>query len=253
MSEADSGKGDGGRGGPRVIALWSAPRSRSTAFFRSAVERGDLTGLHEPFCNLRDFGETTVDGETVRSGKALIAAIRELPGRQRVFLKETTDYRYPEVLADQDFLREVRHTFLIRRPAEIAASYYALQPTMTRKDIGLELMHELYDTVVATGQRPLVLDSDDLVKHPAEIMTAYWAEVGLEHRTEALSWQPGKREEWARSDRWHADVSRSSGFTKTAATYDVTVENNATLAEFAAHHEPYYQSLYAKRLTVTTG
>ncbi|MEU9744191.1 hypothetical protein [Streptomyces niveus] len=252
MSEVDSDGSNGGAG-PRVIALWSAPRSRSTAFFRSAVERGDLTGLHEPFCNLRDFGETTVGGETVRSTKALIAAIRELPGRQRVFLKETTDYRYPEVEADKDFLREVRHTFLIRRPAEVAASFYALKPDMSREHIGLEYMHELYDTAVATGQRPVVLDSDDLVNHPAEIMAAYWAEMGLEHRTEALSWQPGKREEWARSDRWHTDVSRSSGFTKAAATYEVTVENNATLAEFAAHHEPYYQSLYAKRLTVTQG
>ncbi|WP_156725205.1 sulfotransferase-like domain-containing protein [Streptomyces apocyni] len=243
MSEADSG--------PRVIALWSAPRSRSTAFFRSVMERGDLTGLHEPFCNIVDFGETTVDGAPVRSAPALISAVRGLSARQRVFLKETMDYRYAEVLADEAFLREVRHTFLIRRPAEVAASYYALKPDMSRKDIGLEHMHELYEAVLATGQHPVILDSDDVVSRPAETLAAYWAAVGLEHRAEALSWQPGEREEWARSDRWHADVNRSSGFTAVGTTYDVTVENNATLAEFASHHEPYYRSLYTKRLTVT--
>jgi len=30
-----------------VFALWSAPRARSTAFFRSVAERGDVTVLHE--------------------------------------------------------------------------------------------------------------------------------------------------------------------------------------------------------------
>ena len=49
-----------------VFALWSAPRARSTAFFRSMAERGDMTVLHEPFCNLRDYGETDAGGANVR-------------------------------------------------------------------------------------------------------------------------------------------------------------------------------------------
>jgi hypothetical protein len=48
-----------------VFALWSAPRARSTAFFRSMVERGDLIALHEPFFDLLAFGETEVDGRTL--------------------------------------------------------------------------------------------------------------------------------------------------------------------------------------------
>jgi hypothetical protein len=45
-----------------VFALWSAPRARSTAFVRSMVERGDLIALHEPFCNLADFGRPISKG-----------------------------------------------------------------------------------------------------------------------------------------------------------------------------------------------
>jgi hypothetical protein len=41
-----------------VLALWSAPRARSTAFFRSMLERGDLLALHEPFEGLMYFGDT---------------------------------------------------------------------------------------------------------------------------------------------------------------------------------------------------
>ena len=58
-----------------VFALWSAPRARSTAFFRSMAERGDMTVLHEPFCNLRDYGETDA-GDRERS----IRLCRSLPG-----------------------------------------------------------------------------------------------------------------------------------------------------------------------------
>ena len=31
---------------------WSAPRSRSTAFFRMMIECGDFAGVHEPFSYL---------------------------------------------------------------------------------------------------------------------------------------------------------------------------------------------------------
>lgn len=57
-----------------------------------------------------------------------------------VFLKKTTDHRYPEVLADRRFLAMVHHVFLIRRPAEIVASYYALWPDMRIEEVGLRAL-----------------------------------------------------------------------------------------------------------------
>jgi Sulfotransferase domain len=235
---------------PRVIALWSAPRARSTAFFRSMVERGDLETLHEPFCNLVDFGEMIVGGEMVRSGQELISAIRELSARRRVFFKDTTDYRYPAVLDDERFVRDAVHTFLIRHPAEVAASYYALKPDMTAGDLGFEHMHEMYRRVRDLGGLPVILDSDDLVRRPAEAMAAYCAAVGLPSSPRSLSWRPGSRAEWSRSDRWHSAVSASSGFTATSTEYRVTVHNSAVLAGFCARNEPFYRALREERLVI---
>ncbi|MET7638039.1 sulfotransferase family protein [Streptomyces sp. NPDC005438] len=235
----------------KVIALWAAPRSRSTAFFRSMVQHGELAVLHEPFCNLADFGETDVDGRTVHGERELLDSMRELAGRRTVFFKDTTDHQYPEVLADRTFLAEARHTFLIRRPEEIAASYYALQPDMTVSDIGLEGMYELYQAVLAAGgHAPVVIDSDDLVERPAATMAAYCTAVGIPFRPEALSWDAARREEWQRTDRWHVAVSNSTGFSRNRATYQHTVDNNASLAEFSAHHRPFYEALRDLRLTV---
>lgn len=45
-----------------LLMLWSAPRSRSTAFFRMMAERGDFTVVHEPFSYLAEFGYADVAG-----------------------------------------------------------------------------------------------------------------------------------------------------------------------------------------------
>ncbi len=234
---------------PRVIALWSVPRSRSTVFFRAMLERGDLTALHEPFCNIVDYGETTVVGEQVRTAGTLITRLRGLGTDRPVFFKDTTDYRQPEVLADEQFLAETTHTFLIRRPAEVAASYYALKPDITQENLGFRAMAELFAAVTrCTGHAPLVIDSDDLVDHPDATIGAYCERVGLPFLPEALSWQPGARSEWHRSGRWHERASDTSGIQRTESQYAHTADSNTLLAELAAQDEPLYQSLREERL-----
>jgi hypothetical protein len=234
-----------------AFALWSAPRARSTAFFRSMVERGDLVALHEPFFNLLAFGETDVDGRTFDARESLLAWLRDETHDVNVFLKETTDHRYGEILADRRFLAEARHAFLIPRPEEIAASYYALYPEMRIEEVGLETMHELHAAVRnADGHPPVVIDSDDLVARPEATMAAYCAAVELPFIPQALTWEPGERPEWRRSARWHADVSASSGFVQRERRYSHTVESSDELARFAAHHLPFYEKLHAQRLIV---
>jgi Sulfotransferase domain len=235
-----------------VFALWSAPRARSTAFFRSIVERGDLLALHEPFEGLMYFGDTEVEGRTFESPASLLAWLLEETPAISVFLKETTDSRVREVvLADRRFLAEAQHAFLIRRPEEIAASYYALKPDMRIDAIGLEALLELYTAVRdAEGNRPVVIDSDDLVARPDATMAAYCAAVELPFIPEALTWEPGERPEWRRSARWHVDVSASSGFEQRERRYTHTVESSDELARFAAHHLPFYEQLHAHRLDV---
>ena len=93
------------------------------------VERGDMTVLHEPFCNLRDYGEIDAGDRTFGSPLPLLAWLRDETHDMRVFLKDHPPAAYVrDVLADRRFLAEARHAFLIRRPEEIAASNYALWP-----------------------------------------------------------------------------------------------------------------------------
>jgi hypothetical protein len=235
-----------------VFALWSAPRTRSTAFFRSMVERGDMTVLHEPFCKLRDFGQTEAGGRTFGSPQSLLAWLLDETDNVSVFVKDHPPTFYlPHVLNDRRFLAEVRHAFLIRRPEEIAASVYALSPNMNVNAIGLENLCEVQDAVRNAGGASVVIDSDDLMTQPAATMAAYCAAVGLPFIPRALTWEPGERPEWRQYARWHVDASASSGFERHEHAYQHTVENSPDLARFAAHHRPFYDRLYAQRLVVT--
>ena len=245
---------EGYRAPMAVFALWSAPRTRSTAFFRSMAERGDMTVLlHEPFCKLRDFGETDAGARTFDSPLSLLAWLRDETQDMRVFLKDhppTACVR--DVLSDRRFLAEARHAFLIRRPEEIAASSYAVHARMNTISIGLERLCEVQAAIrEAGGDGSVVIDSDDLVARPEATMAAYCAAVGLPFIPAALTWEPGERPEWRQYARWHADVSASSGFDRRERVYKDTVENSAELARFAAHHRPFYERLYAQRLDVS--
>jgi hypothetical protein len=234
-----------------VFAMWSAPRARSTVFFRSVLERGDLLALHEPFCNLMNVGETDVDGRVFDSPLALLTWLRDDTHGLKVFLKDTTDYRHRDVLADRRFLAEGRHAFLIRCPDQIAASYCALKPDMRVHHVGLEALHELHAAVRdAGGNRPVIIDSEDLIARPEATMAAYCATVGLPFNRHALAWDRGDRPEWRRSARWHADIGDSTGFEQRDRQYPHTVKNSDELARIAAHHRPFYEQLLAQRLDI---
>lgn len=216
------------------------------------AERGDLAVLHEPFCNLQDYGETDADGRAFESAAKLLGWLRDQANHRDVFLKDTMDHQHDEVLADQRFLAGTRHAFLIRRPEEIAASYYALYPPMTINAIGMERLCQMQAAIgAAGGTPPVVIDSEDLVTRPAATMAAYCAAVRLTFAPQALTWQRGERSEWRRSARWHADASESSGFERRERQYPHTVENSGKLARYAAHHRPFYERLYAQRIDVS--
>ncbi|WP_067503765.1 hypothetical protein [Actinoplanes sp. TFC3] len=234
-----------------LLALWSAPRSRSTAFERMVMERGDFRVVHEPFSHVADFGTADVDGTTVRGEAELIAALRALPGRS--FFKDTTDFHYPGLLADATFLREAVHTFIIREPAEVIASHKALNSELTRDEIGIARLYEIYAAVeAATGKEPVVVDSDDLIDRPEATVKAYCERIGIGFQPEALQWNSGMPSQWQRTERWHRDAGNSSGFERRPDAGDsIDVLNDPELSEFYRYHLPYYNKLRERRLQVS--
>lgn len=249
-------------GEPRILALWSAPRSRSTAFLRMMDERGDRAVLHEPFSQLADFGVSRVGavggagGVEVRSESALITAIRSAADARPVFFKDTTDFHYPGLLADGAFLRDAVHTFLIRSPGEVIASHYALNRDLRRDDVGIARLSEIHDAVAEAGGRPpVVVDSDDLIADPEATVRAYCAAVGIPFIAEALSWRAKTLPEWGSTLRWHEKTARTTGFVAAPPRPGALDEIAASplLTGYLEFHRPYYEKLRRNRVRVGPG
>lgn len=213
------------------------------------MERDDVLTLHEPFSQLADFGSCTVVDKEVSSEAELIAAIGDLGAKKRVFFKDTTDFHYPGVLSDVDFLRQVEHTFIIRHPREVIPSHYALNPSVTLPEIGFARLNELYLAVsAATGHQPIIVDSDLLLERPEQTVRAYNERLGLAHKPEILSWSSGMRQDWAKTARWHEDAGNSNGFARSTRAYPQTVDNNPVLAGFYEQELPFYEHLREHRM-----
>lgn len=235
-----------------MIILWAVPRSRSTAFERMMIERGDVEVVHEPFSYLLTAGEFAVDGTTATTLTGLLDLLLARARGRRVFVKETLDYSYDDLLRDRRLFDEVTHTFLIRRPEEVVASYHALKPEMTLDEVGFDRLCDIFRRArAATGRSPAVIDADDLMRTPAGVVRAYCARVGLDFVPDALRWRAGDRPEWALTGAWHRDASASTGFVDYRRDYAARPENDRWLAEVAGHHRPFYEEMYRQRLVAT--
>jgi Sulfotransferase domain len=215
------------------------------------MARSDVLTLHEPFSRLADFGEAEIDGRVVRSEPELIAVLRELGERACVFFKDTMDFRYAGALADERFRREATHTFIIRSPDEAIASHFALNPQLKRDEVGFEYLHEMYVAVAeAQGADPVVIDSNDLIERGEATVRAYCQRVCLPFDPAALHWTPGMPAAWKLTERWHVDASETTGFTSRPTRYAATIHDDPLLASYYDYHLPFFDYLYARRLTV---
>jgi hypothetical protein len=232
-----------------VLFLWGHSRSCSTAFFRMMLERGDFIGVHEPFSGLVAQGYTVVDGRRATSGSEVLDILEEMSHRTPVFVKEVTEFRY-DVQDDPRLAQMGTHSFIVRDPAQTIASHYAMNPEVSCGEIGYEHEWNLHAELHAATRSPApVVEAEQLLAAPEAVVRAYCGRTGIPFEAAALDWQPGHREEWERTARWHQDVARSSGFTARTRSYDVNVRNHPRLAAYHAHHLPYYERLRAHALT----
>jgi len=238
--------------GGRLLALWCVPRSRSTVFLRMMAERGDLTVVHEPFSRARFHGGVDVGGTPCASEPEVVDALLDLAGSGPVFFKETTDYRYPAVLDDPSFLRACTHAVMVRSPEAVVASYLRLHPDASLGAMGFEHLAELDDAVAgATGERPFLLDGDELSTSPAATVAAYCDAVGLPFLPDALQWEAGGLHAWGQFSRWHETAASTTGFVQTASE-PVPAELRQRAAEYVAHHTPFDARLRSARRSAQT-
>jgi len=242
----------------KLIALWSHPRSMSTAMERVMRERGDLTCLHEPFMYHYYIGQGR-DGfpgfEARPDHPTGYAGIRDMLLEQAaqgpVFFKDMAYYVREEVARDAAFLARLTHCFLIRHPLASILSYHKLDPGLTCREIGLEEEWKLYEAVRAAGHDAVVVEAETVRAETRATMAALWARIGLDYREAAFDWAAAAPRDWEHVSAWHEEASTSSGIRGADAEemlrkqmeFDALAEEAPHLRAWLDHHMPFYEKL----------
>ncbi len=236
----------------KPVALWSVPRSISTAFERVFVERDDFEVFHEPFAESYYYSEERLSerysDEEPRpedNYENVLARLLE-PREKRVFVKDMAYQAKP--LIGPDFVSRFRNTFIVRDPKYVIASLSRMWPDFTLEETGFEQLYRLF-RYATEAEDVVVVDAMTFSENPVGILAAYCEHLEIPFRTDSLSWQPGEVREWESWESWHEEAQQSSGI-KPAERKDP--ELPPELQEAYEYCLPYYYQLAAKAIPGTT-
>jgi hypothetical protein len=201
------------------IVMWSGPRNLSTALMRSFGSRADCAVVDEPFyaAFLAESGaDHPMRAQVIATGetdwrRVAVACTREPVAPPVRYEKHMTHHMLPGW--GLDWMEGARIAFLIRDPAEVAASYAAKREACTADDIGTAQQGRLWDFCAERWGPPPVVDAADIRRAPAAVLRKLCAALGLPFDAAMLSWAPGRRATdgvWAK--HWYGAVERSTGF-----------------------------------------
>lgn len=230
----------------KPIALWSVPRSLSTAFERVFVERDDFEVLHEPFSAAYYYGTDRLSDrysdEEPKADYSYESVLREVlrPREKRVFLKDMA-YQAKGVL-DPGFIASFANTFIIRDPKYVIASLEKMWPDFTLEETGFEQVYWAFRYATEAGEDPVVVDAMTFSENPEAVLSAYCEHLGVPFDPRSLSWESREVEEWEMWDEWHDRAQQSTGI-KRAERKDPALSKKAQ--EAYEHCLPYYYHLAA--------
>ena len=196
------------------IFLWCHPRSLSSVFERSIRELKGVKVIYEAHVGVYYRGQTykSVDEELIQPYSEYDA----------VFIKDHAYFikgRYKKYISGE--FSSFKHTFLIRDPRKSFSSLRSvhLDREIFLEEYGVRELYDMYKTVKeGIDPNPVIVDADDLLNNPKEIMRSYCNATGLVYTDDMLTWTPGIVEDWKKTNPYHMAFHKaamfSSGFTK---------------------------------------
>lgn len=237
------------------ICLWSGPRNISTATMRAFENRADCEVWDEPFygpylvaTGLDHPGRDHIlDSVPLDASEIARHCAGDAPGSAPLFFQK---HMCQHMLDDipRDWMAVCRHVFLIRDPAEVAASFAATTGSVTPDDIGAARQSELYEYASQlTGRAWPVIEGRDVLENPEGMLKALCAAIDIPFDAAMLAWPAGARDSdgvWA--PWWYERVEASTGFEPPQdSPHDLPDAAHGT----ADICRPHYEKLRDRKLT----
>jgi hypothetical protein len=200
------------------IALWSGPRSISTALMYSFANRSDTAVIDEPL-----FGYFLKQTGVWRPSREEVLATMETDPQKVIksLLEPSTDFpvyfmkHMANHLVDLDltFLESFKNVILIRDPKAVLLSYSKQVEEPTLLDTGYEMQANLIAHFEEAGTPFTVLNARNVLLNPEGQLRGLCDKLNIPFQTSMLNWDEGPREEdgvWAKY--WYQSVHESTGF-----------------------------------------
>jgi Sulfotransferase domain len=237
------------------LAVWSGPRTISTALMRSWENRPDTIVIDEPLY-AHYLNVTGLDhpgrAEVIGAGETdwrnvMTTLLGPVPDGIGVFYqKHMAHHLLPDI--DRGWVAGLTNVLLIRDPREVVASYVRSRADVIAEDLGLPQQIQLYDELVTAGTPPPVIDARDFLLDPESYLRAMCHHVGVDFAPSMLAWPPGRRDSdgvWG--PYWYDAVWRSTGFAEYRPR-DPQLDHDA--AAVAEECRPMYERLRGARLVL---
>lgn len=265
----------------KIIYLISPPRTLSTVFLRFMDARGDMVIYNEPsqYAYLSQLSGGGIPGgfntdiafKTYAEAKKTILASAE---ERMVFVKDPSCAAYASIYNDEAFLTDanIEFCFIIRDPHASIISYYRALGIDWRglQDFGwsverriYELQYALYKKITRLRkQAPVVISSEELAQHPAQMLSAFCDVMAIEFNATMLNW-PSLQDtfdpvDWHDSktlpscNQWHNAAIVSTEFRPLERHYEVNSYGKPTFTEFNPKYHAILTEIYENYLKFYT-
>lgn len=185
-----------------------------------------------------------------------------------VFIKDMAYYTKGRLKMLQDFFPGAKHSFLIRDPEKSIPSLYRISENpeirssgwdyFEPNEAGFKELYELYEFVKENlDPNPVIVNADDLLESPKQIMKAYCDGVDIRYEDHMTSWKAGEvplawQDGWAQA--WRQGAINSSGFikpsmSKTAgASGELEVTYPTDVIKAIEESRPFYDKLCTAKI-----
>ena len=185
-----------------------------------------------------------------------------------VFIKDMAYYVKGRLKLLQDFFPCAKHSFLIRDPEKSIPSLYRMSENpeirssgwdyFEPKEAGFKELHETYEFIKENlDPNPVIVNADDLLESPKQIMKAYCDGVGILYEDHMTSWKADEvlfawHDGWAQA--WRQGAVNSSGFLKPSMskTADASSEPEVTypnaVIKAIEESRPFYDKLCTAKI-----
>jgi len=262
---------------PKKIFLWSTRRTLSTAFHRAIYQIDGIKHFCEPFVLPHYFGP---DKRSVQFANEPEVAKRfgKIPSYQDKlqeitlkydnydinFIKEHAMYAWPDIIP-KEILQSSHHTFLIRNPEKAIKSVYrqtlydfeeSIWSHIVPEELGFKEQWLMFEFITKDlNMNTMVIDADDLMKNPKQVLEKYCSFVGLKYNECLLDWS---KDDTKKEDKpwdyfpntWIKDVKETTGFRKNDKVQDENVEYPQFIYEAIAENMTYYKMLHMNKLII---